>query len=264
MHRRNLVASTVLALSAALTLTATSADAADAAPASQARAGSYTVTADVNKTEPESGQKVTITGTVKPAAPGAQVRVQVRYAGQKTWKTLGQARLSRSGSYRFKDQVTSVRERRYRVVKPADARRAQGTARTAKVTVFGWRDLTSIGAVPGGTLYEGGGATIAGSHYPSSLRGGNQTASSAIEFNLNRDCKTLDATVGIDDASASGSSATLTLAADGTQRFQGTFGLAQAQHVVSDVTGVFRISLSATQTGGAYAAVGSPKVLCSF
>jgi hypothetical protein len=264
MHRRNLVASAALALSAALTLTASSTGTASAAPPSSARGGSYTVTASVSETEPESGQKVTITGTVKPAAPGAEVKLQVRYDGQKAWKTLDQAKLSKTGTYRFKDRVHSVRERRYRVVKPADARRSQGAAKTARVTVFGWRNLTSITAVPGGALYAGGAVTIAGTPYPSSLRGSNQTPSGAIEYNLNRDCKQLDATLGIDDASASGSSATISLAADGTSRLGGSFGLAQSQHVVADVTGVFRISLSATQTGGAYAAVGTPRVLCSF
>jgi hypothetical protein len=87
--------------------------------------------------------------------------------------------------------------------------------------------------------------------------------SSSISYNLNRDCKELDAVYGISDSSASTGSATITLTADNVVKHTAPYALTQAQRVVTDVTGVFRISIAASPIGG-IPAVGSPKVLCSF
>ena len=82
MNRMTLVASAVLATS----LSATALASADAAPSNKthhAKAGAYSVTADVSKTEVIVGDKVKIKGTVKPAAAGAKVTLQVKYEDRK-------------------------------------------------------------------------------------------------------------------------------------------------------------------------------------
>ena len=112
----------------------------------------------------------------------------------------------------------------------------------------------------GQNLYESGKTTINGVPYESSITGGT----GHIDYNLNRDCKTLDAVYGLADSSQSGGSTTLTLTADGTQKHTGAYALTQAQRVVTDISGVFRVSFSATALGGGVPAVGTPKVLCSF
>ena len=93
------------------------------------RPGAYKVTAKVNKTEPllNQGQDQ---GHREPGRPGSAVTLQVKYEDQKTWKTIDHGQLNGSSKVTFKDKVGSVRERRYRVVKPAGAGRAagQGTA----------------------------------------------------------------------------------------------------------------------------------------
>jgi hypothetical protein len=53
------------------------------------------------------------------------------------------------------------------------------------------------------------------------------------------------------------------MSTDGTVRYTGVFALTQAAPVAFDVTNVFRLTVSATLTGGT-AAVGTPQVLCSF
>ena len=50
------------------------------------------------------GSKVRIKGSVKPAAPGAKVTLQVRYADQKTWKNVATDTLSASSRFKFAGQ----------------------------------------------------------------------------------------------------------------------------------------------------------------
>ena len=266
MHRTTLAAS--LALAAALSATALAS--ADAAPShhSAARAAAYQVTMNVNKTEPLQGDKVKIKGTVKPAAQGAKVTLQLRYADQKKWKTVATDTLSAQGRFTFKDKVGSVRTRKYRVVKGAGAHRAAGHSKSVKVTVFGWRDLTSLNqATYSGFGEVENGVKMNGVAYPNSLR--SYTAyppgtPSSIDYNLNRDCKELKGVVGLDDSSAATGSAQVSLSTDGTVRYTGTFSLTQAAPVALDVTNAFRLTVAATLTNGGIAAVGTPQVLCSF
>ncbi len=260
MNRITLVASAVLATSLSATALA-SADAAPSHTSHHAKARAYSVTADVNRTEVVVGDKVKIKGTVRPAAAGSKVTLQVKYEGRK-WKTIDHAALSAAGKYKFKDKVGSVRERRYRVLKAAGPNRGGGRVTTPKVTAFGWRTLDSLTPVASAGVYEEGMARMNAVSYPSSLKG--SIAPGQIDYNLNRDCKQLDAVYGIDDASPLGSSVSLTVVADGVVKHSGGYTLTQAQRVVTDVTGVFRLTIGQTQNGNGIAAVGTPKVLCSF
>ena len=88
-----LTAATALAVCAPLSVAA----AAPAAQPTAPKAGAFTVTAKVDATQPVVGDKVTIKGNVKPAVAGAQVTIQVKYAGQKRWKTIGHDRLNAAG-----------------------------------------------------------------------------------------------------------------------------------------------------------------------
>ena len=261
------IAMTVLVLTALGTATALAP--ADAAPRShgtlQPRAGSYRVTATVSKTEPQQDTTIKIKARVSPAAPGATVRLQVKYAGRKSWKTIGHGRLNGAGKVTFKDKVSTVRERRYRVVKPAGAGRGAGQGTTPRVTVFGWRPLTSLAAIGSTGFSPQSTLNINGTAYPDSLSTwttGPQPFH--VDYNLNRDCKRLKATFGADDRSAVSGTTTLGLAADGVARFVGSFGLTQSQHVATNLSGVFRITVNATIANGGIGAVGSPQVLCSF
>jgi hypothetical protein len=261
--KRTLATGIVLsALSIAATLVP-----ADAAPTLHARpsakAGSFTVTAGVNKTEPLVGSKVKIRGSVKPAAPGSRVTLQVRYQDQKAWKSIDSATLSGASRYKFKDKVNSVRERKYRVLKPAGPNRNAGRSPSVKVTVFGWRDLTSLSPVTALYFVESGTTLINGNSYLSSITGAG-TGNGSIAYNLNRDCTRLDAVYGLGDSSPSGGSTTITLTANGVQKHTGAYALAQAQRVVTDVTGIFRIEFTSAPQNGGVPAIGTPKVLCSI
>ena len=260
------VAIIATALSSATALVSADAATHDARPSP--KAGAFKVTANVNKTEPLVGSSVKIKGSVKPAAPGARVTLQLRYQDQKRWKTIDSATLSAASRFKFKDKVTSVRARKYRVVKQAGPNRAAGHSESLKVTVFGWRALPSIDLATATNMSWVTSATMNGVDFPLSIRSfiGSPApgTSGSIEYNLTRDCKQFRATVGLDDTSPGASSAAITLSTDGTARYSGSFALTQSAPVAFDVTNVFRISIAAVSTGNGLAAIGSPQVLCSF
>jgi hypothetical protein len=264
MNHRTIAAGAILALALSSATALASADAATSHAPTSARTGAFTVSASVNKTEPLVGSRVTVKGSVKPAAPGERVILQLRYADQKTWKTVGTDILSGASRFKFKDKVTSVRARKYRVVKQATPKHAAGHSPSLKVTVFGWRNLTSLPEVQNLGFVDQGSLNINGIPYPDSLYTATGTQPFHIDYNLNRDCKQLKGTFGLDDRSAASGTATLSLTADGTQKFVGGFALTQSQQVSTDVTHVFRITLAAVPSNGGIGAVGSPQVLCSF
>jgi hypothetical protein len=268
MNRTTIAAGIALAATA---VSATALASADAAPGHHqqgtARGGAYQVSASVNRSEPLKGSRIKIKGSVSPAAPGAKVTLQLRYADQKKWKNVGTDRLSAQGRFRFKDKVSSVRTRKYRVVKTASPGHAAGHSKSLKVTVYGWRDLTSLSPANASGFGEvASGVKMNGVDYPNSLRSYTPYppgSPSTIAYNLNRDCTSFKGVPGLDDSSAQNGSATISMSTDGTVRYTGVFALTQAAPVAFDVTKVFRLTVSATLTGG-NAAVGTPQVLCSF
>jgi hypothetical protein len=267
MNRTPLAASLVLAAALSASTALASADAAPSHHATPAKAGSYTVTASVNNTEPLAGSKIKIKGSVKPAAPGAKVILQLQYADQKTWKTVGTDTLNSAGKFKFKDKVSSVRARKYRVVKQAGPNRAAGHSKSLKVVVYGWRDLTTLSPATATSMNEVSSAAMNGVVFPNSLRAyigfPPPGTTGSIEYNLNRGCKAFRGTVGLDDSSPAAGTATIGLATDGTSRYSGSFALTQSAPVAFDVTKVFRLSIGSVSTGGGLAAVGTPQVLCN-
>jgi hypothetical protein len=268
MHTRTLALGVVLATALSSATALASADAATSHHASRTdRAGSYAVDARVNKTEPMLDSKVKIKAKVSPAAPGATVKLQVKYEDRKSWKTIDQGRLSGASKVTFKDKVGSVRQRLYRVVKPAGDNRGAGQGTTQKVTVFGWRTLASLNPALASGMFETGTVAVGGTSYPDSIASYNSVTPPGpnhIDYNLNRDCKSLEARYGLSDNSPGTGTATLALVADNVGKYTGTFGLTQSALVTTDVTNVFRITVNSTVTNGGIAVVASPRVLCSF
>jgi hypothetical protein len=253
----------------ALACTVTTGTAAVADQQTSAQPKAFTVTATVNRTEPIVGHNVKIKGTVAPATTGATVKLQLRYAGQEKWKDVKTATLTQTGKFKFIEKVTTVRERTYRVVKPAGPNRAAAHSTGAKVTVYGWRDLTTLKPAQLQGMGEVDKTVINDRTYNNSVvayEGYQQPTAEKyfIEYNLARHCKAFRATVGLADTSPTGSSAQLKMLTDGTLKYDGTFGLTEAAHIYVDVTGAFRITLLAVPTADGIAAVGHPQVLCNY
>jgi hypothetical protein len=268
MQHRTIAAGAILAVALSSATALASADAAPSHPSrAHAKARPFAVTATVNKTEPLQGSSVKIKGSVRPAAPGAKVTLLLRYLDQKKWKVVASTRLSAEGKFKFKDKVSSVRTRKYRVVKAAAPGRGAGHSKQLTVTVFGWRDLTSIHPATSNGFVNAGTVAMNGVSYPSSLRSYNTFppgTPSSIDYNLNRDCKAFRGTAGLDDTSQAGGNTTITVLSDSTLKFAGAFTLTQSAPVAFDVTNVFRLSVGASMANGGVAALGTPQVLCSF
>jgi hypothetical protein len=267
-----LAASTLVAGLAVAATTTTSE--ASASSTSHARAGkTFKVTLTVNNLEPEQGTAVKLKGQVKPLRPGTLVQLQKRYEGDDTWKLVAKDELNKNSKFKFKDVVDSVRVREYRVVKPHEVHRGAGESDAVKVTVFGWRDLTSLGPIFVTGTSETSNVKINGTDYPQSIQGNNWGNSGTISYNIDRKCKRLDARVGLGDLSESTATGQVNLKADSSTFYSNSFGLTQSAAISRDVTGVFRLTFDWTSSNtagtpedqsGAIIAIGSPKLLCSF
>lgn len=267
MHTRTLALGVVLATALSSATALASADAATSTrTASAARAGAYQVTAKVNETEPLLDTKIKIKATVRPAAPGSAVTLQVKYEDRKRWKTIDHGRLSNASKVTFKDKVNSVRERVYRVVKPSAEGRAAGRGTTETVTVYGWRSIigldtvTAVGIRPVSVMHING--TDHG--YGLQAYGPDPETGRLYESNLNRGCTQFRATAGLDDTSPSTGTGSVQISTDGTPRYSGAFGIGQSQPVAFTVTDVFRMSITMTATNGGIPALGHPELLCNF
>jgi hypothetical protein len=267
MHTRTLALGVVLATALSSATALASADAATSHHATgTARAGAYVVDASVNETEPLLDSKVKIKAKVSPAAPGAAVTLQVRYQDQKRWKTIGHGRLNGQSKVTFKDKVSSVRERRYRVVKPAGDNHGAAQGNTPKVTVFGWRSIIgldnpiAVGIRPTTSMHINGTDYGYGIH----ADGPDPAGGRVWESNLNRDCTQFRATAGLDDSSATAGTGSVQISTDGTPRYSAAFGIGQSQAVAFDVTDAFRMTVTMTAANGGIPALGHAELLCSF
>lgn len=233
-----------------------------------ARAAAYSVSIKVNDTEPDLKDTIKVKGTVGPGSVSGSVKLQVRYEGQNRWKNVDAVTLRNGGKYTFREKVKTVRERTYRVVKPASGRRGTGVSDKVKVTVYAWRDLTTLQPATVNGIYEEKSVALNGTSFSDSLVEGafypGRPATGTVEYNLNRDCTDLTGVAGLSDSSPVGGTSTVAIATDGVSKFSQAFGLTQSAPVALDVTDVFRVSFSTTSQNGGRGAVGEPQVRCSF
>ena len=234
--------------------------------AAAAKAGSYSVTATVNKTV-AIGEETTIKvrGKVTPKAAGQKVVLQQRVGNKKSWKPTGTATIKGNGSYVLKDVPSTPGKRQYRVLKPASNGVQKGFSPSLDVEVYSWGRLTSRAAGPLQNV-QFNGALIATDYYGSSLVTVTPGTASSIEYTLGRKCLQLRATYALTDQSASGATGGVVLSADGAVRanHQLTVGAVVADEVV-DIKNAFRIKfdLSTSAAPAGYAAVATPEVLCT-
>jgi hypothetical protein len=269
---RNVAALAASVLVAGLAVTTTSTPT-QASPGAKAAKAKFVVTATVSDDEPVQGDTIVIKGTVAPGEKGAVVKLQKRYATAGKWKAADKDELDGKGRFKFKDETGSVRYRQYRVVMPGDATTKTGKSKKLPVTVYGWRDLTSLSAATGTGTSETSSVNINGQAYSQSIVGNGYGNAGSISYNINRGCKTIQARFGLSDNSEDTATGTIDFSSDGTQLYTNSFSLTQSAAVVRDVTGDFRITFdwtSANTAGtdldqsGAIIAVASPRLLCNF
>jgi hypothetical protein len=119
-------------LVAVLTLLATGLGMPGPAPASTLSAH-YRVTSSLRPSTVRFGHPVTATGTVRPGAPRATVKLQV--LTEAGWHTVARSELTRRSTYAATYTPPAAGDYRLRVRKPADAGHRRGTSRTMALTV---------------------------------------------------------------------------------------------------------------------------------
>lgn len=239
---------------------------AQAAPAER-RAGAFEVTLAASTNELVLGERITLKGKVTPRSAGQKVVLQKKLEGRK-WVVERKTKLNKRSRYTFKDQPSTTGARKYRVVKPATKKHAKGVSPLVAVTTYRWRDLATLQPRDYSNVYTGT-ATIDTVEYPDSLLGWYDPAVEEWfrDYNLERDCTTLDATYGMDDSADVDSTVQIDVQNDGVGVYSKSFSLLESDHERIDIRGVFRLGFhfSTTGEGGSpRPTVGSPRVLCAF
>jgi hypothetical protein len=217
------------------------------------------------------GDKVHLHGHVAKAAAGKLVKLQERANADKPWKDQRTARVHKDGTYTTYDVPTRNSSRFYRVVMPRSKHHSRGTSDPLLVVVYQWKQLTSFPAVNQNYLVPETLVPIDGVDYPASLEAytyhPNGPTSQWVEYNTDHKCLRIRATYGLSDNSESGSQASVTAKADGTQFFGETFSIGGSTFNKFDFpTPPLKLrfdTVSLVDGVDGLGAVGTPEVYCT-
>ena len=135
MNRITALAATVALAAGSLALTTPT----QAAPA---KAQAYKVTAKANlEVAVAKEDTVKVKGRVTPKAAGEKVVLQQRVGNKKSWKSTGNAKIKKNGTYVLKDKPSTQGPREYRVLKPASKGLKKGYSKALAVEVYRWEKL---------------------------------------------------------------------------------------------------------------------------
>jgi hypothetical protein len=240
-------------------------------PLTAAHAGStWIVGVKVSATTVNVGQKVVLTGKVRPgaAAAGSSVILQEKFKPGVPWKKVGSDKINQRGKYELTDKATHNTLHSYRVVMPATSKHAKGVSKTVKVTVYDWVPLTSLTNV-NATGISFRPVNINGKSYADSVVSFRQRDTGSVEFNLNHRCDKLRGTFGVSDDSTIGGQAEVGVLADGTSVYDESFDVGQAETTTVLLDTIpLKIKLLATNLSTddgvwGFGAFGAPQTHCT-
>jgi hypothetical protein len=212
---------------------------------SQAASPSGTIHAATTAPWVVRGSALTITGTVRPHPAGTRVVLQ-RKQGL-VWSVVRTGAVAATGTFSFVDRPTSVGLAIYRVVTPTGAT-VPAVSANVPVRVLHWTYLSAIYARPvAGDLTTdpivSNGVAYAN---PVVLDAGCYNAwngDSWVFYSLGRKYERLTATLGLDDLSQVGSSATYTVIGDGKTLATGALAPGATAKLDVSLSGVARMRL---------------------
>lgn len=261
-HARQFIAA-LAAVAGSSVLTATPAGASmPAPPPAAASAAALQVTARASTTAPEAGARFAVSGTTH---PGSKAALQERIRGR--WVGVGRAvSVPRSGKYSIPARASLIGGHSYRVV--AALKGQTVASKSINVTVYGWLNLSELDSVAHPNLSVIEAVKINGRTYIHSLAAwkGNSFMESSGTWSVDRSCKRLRTTVGLNDTSREGSEAVVTIDRDQVNVHSETYGIGQSRLVNVDISGALRIKLTGVSTvkGNAVTtAFGTPQILCN-
>ncbi|MBA2952519.1 hypothetical protein GON03_21085 [Nocardioides sp. MAH-18] len=270
LHARIAAVGLVAVLAAGL-----AAPTATAEPRTADRRAPFAATLAASSEQAVAGRWLVLRGTVAPATKGTTVVLQKRVRNKK-WVDEARLRTTSKGTFRYRDRPHVAGVRTYRVVVPAAGGVSRGTSVPVTITVYKWQSLTKVQPRKNLNTWSESGGSINGVPYEPVIQGNptNPTVTEGFsDWNLNRQCLSLRATVGNGDASETNAVATITLSGDATNLYTRSFGLTESEARTFDLTDVFRLTFSWTASnpaggptapGGAQAMLAEPEVLCAF
>jgi len=195
--------------------------------------------------------RVVIGGRVSPHPAGIELTLQQRQGSG--WVSIGDRAARADGAFSFVAAPTTPGLATYRVVTAKGAEYV-GSSPSVPVRVLHWQYVTSIEQFAYITPISGNLTTTAitsggvSYEHPIALDPGcyNQWGGSAwIDYLLERQYKAFSATVGLDDASPAGQTATFTvIAGDGKKLASGDLVHGAATKIKVSVDGAYRLRLS--------------------
>lgn len=258
----NRITTVVTALAVAVPVAA-----AGLAPAAGAetRATKYSVTASISTRTAIAGETVVkIRGRVTPRAAGEKVVLQQRLEGKRKWSVSATARIKRTGKYVVKDDPSAPGTRYYRVKKAASGNIKAGVSKELQLVVYRWERLAS--RVPGPSVGVTTGTVLIGTDsYAGSLFGTTPGTAAYREYTLGNKCLQLKATYALTDSSATGSTGSVVVSADGVPVTTTALAIGTVAPRTTDVRSAFRIRFDFTSTRApdAYPAAADAQVLCT-
>ena len=226
-----------------------------------------------------AGDVVTLTGKAPKSWAKRKAKLQASTEAEPDWTTVSKVKVPKnrqvSTTYRLADAGTS----RVRLVLPRQGDKRAEKSEPVVFAVQGWfylADLTPIateiegrpGSCTGGcTGFGRAAATIAGAPYARSyvMRLDSNGNRSTSVWNASYKCTRFEATLGLDDSSPTTTSR-FTINTGPGDVVLASPATGVATPVSLDLTGVFRYTLAASNTGGsagAKAALGDARMLCS-
>jgi hypothetical protein len=240
-------------------------------PAEAAHRPAWHVTLHAKRTAITLGQRVVFTGHVNKSAAGKLVRLQERHRAGATWNDQANALVHKDGDFKVSDRPTVNNRRSYRVVLSATKHHKKGVSNKVAVDVYKWTSLTTMTTVNQEYFEDVASVSFDAVTYPSSLEAhvphwdGAPTTQS-VEFNLDHRCTRFRGTFGLSDDSVSGSNATVTASADGTQWFSRTFEVGESSpSTITFPTAPLKVRFTSTSgiaDADGSGAVGTPEVYC--
>jgi hypothetical protein len=189
--------------------------------------------------------------------------------GDKSWETVKRSKVKGKKHHSFRVIAGEDDSQRYRVrVLYADAKPAM--SKSASTTVWHWVGLTRFAdyyQTPG--VFESATGPINGARYNGLFTYGSTYSSWEIRYTLGRHCQSLRGVLGVEDKSADGSSASISLVADEatTVLTSGVLTPGMSQPFQVDIELPYRLSVQMQETSpadqAAYPAVGDPELLCT-
>ena len=241
---------------------------------SERRAAAFKPTLKADSAQVVAGRRLVLSGKVKPARPGETVVLQKRVGDKKKWVVEARLRMSRTGSFTYRDKPNAPGVRHYRVVVPKVGRVKAGVSKQVKVTVYRWQRLEwKDRRTAEATYYGTKNLTIDGKKFDYALSGSTYYNEGFIDWNLGRECLKVRARYGNGDDSDDLAVAHISMDADGESIYTKSFALTESEQRTLDIAGVFRLGFHWTSTnpegtpqdqGGAAAAFVEPEVLCAF